>query len=231
LPGLLKGSTHYANISIAGAVARTFVHGPVAGLPPIQSLGELPEVAKARLVSALLSLLVLGGLALALGRRKRATTEGPKQKYVLEYYLVVAAGLLISSVTWEFYVVWLLPLFIAAFVSPGRVLPGARSGRLLLAGALLIAYVGLNYPGDFYLFDVNSIFYHPEWVPGVWVQTRIHLYHLDFYNPEVPKLRLAVLLFLFLSLCLGLLQGRRRHTEAAEAMRAKEGGGELSMAP
>jgi glycosyl transferase family 87 len=218
LPGLLKGSTHYANISIAGAVARAFIHGPVAGLPPIQSLGELPEVAKARVVSALLSLLVLGGLALALGRSDHAVKGEPEQQYVLEYYLTVAAGLLISSVTWEFYVIWLLPLFIAASLAPARVLPGTPPGRLLLAGALLAAYIGLNYPGDYYLFDVNSIFYHPQWVPGVWVQDRIHLYHLDFYNPAVPKVRLVVLLFLFLSLSFGLLMSRRRPAEAAEAL-------------
>ena len=125
---------------------------------------------------------------------------------MLEYYLVVAVGLLISSVTWEFYVVWLLPLFVAVFVAPGRLLPASAPRRTAALLAFAVVFVALNYPGDKYLFDPNGLFYHPEWVPGIWVEKQVGLYrtHLD----AVVLLRLTALGML--AMLLGALVWLRR---------------------
>ncbi len=194
LPALAKGSTQYANLSVTGAIARAEVHGLIDGLAPIYSLSELPSIAAARVWSALAALALVGGLGLALGRPGAGSRpqDQEAQPYVVEYYLVVAVGLLISSVTWEFYVVWLLPLFVAIFLAPARVLPRRPRLRLAAVAAFATAFVALNYPGDFYLFDVNGFFYHPGWVPGIWVEDRVQLYHRHL--TAVPILRLVALL-------------------------------------
>jgi hypothetical protein len=215
LPGLLKGSTHYANISINAAVSRFFIDGPIDGQRPIESLHELPGMFNVKLVDAVLALVVLGLAAWATTRDRRGRDGSERDLgFIFEFYIVVTAGLLISSVTWEFYVIWLLPFFIAAFLAPARVLPGGATERAVLVGLIAVAYMAINYPGDFYLFDVNSFFYHPQWAPGVWVEDRVHLYHHG-YN-AVPKLRLAALSFLFLSLCGGLLVSLNWATQRQE---------------
>lgn len=225
VPGLLKGSTHYANISIAGAVSRAFIDGPVGGRPPIASLAELPANAGARAVSIALSAGVIAAVAMAMGRGAPARGQrSPELAYVVEYYLAVAAALLVSSVTWEFYLTWLLPLFIAVFLAPDRVLPGDRPARWAGLAVLATAYLLLNYPGDLYLFDVNSVFYHPEWVPGVWVEARVHLYHTIIDGKpafristwdEVPVLRLTALACLTLALA-ALVRESRLPGKAAQ---------------
>lgn len=196
VPALAKGSTNYANISIGGAYNRLVidelgVYGPIWALEevPFNLAGRLLTAATVSAV-ALLALAVVGRHPL----RSLSGDEGPEQPYVLEYYLFVAAGFLFSSVTWEFYAVWLLPLFLAVFLAPGRVLPADPTLRRVLLSAFILAYLGLNYPGDLYLFDVNSFFYHPEWVPGVWAEDRLQLYHSHL--TVVPIVRLASLSFL-----------------------------------
>jgi len=220
VPSLAKGSAYYANVSVVGAITRAFVDGPLGGLRPLDSFEEVPALVAARVWSLLAEAAILAGLALAVGRQRqpRANSgdalsplrpelvEGT-QGYVIEYYLVVAAGLLISSVTWESYLVWLLPLFLAAFLAPSRVLPGGRK-RLAALAALGVAYLALNYPGDLYPFDVNGLFYHPSWVPGVWVEDRLQLYHRHL--AVIPALRLAALALLALTLAAVTVSGRRR---------------------
>jgi hypothetical protein len=66
--------------------------------------------------------------------------------------------------------------------------------RWLLLAGLVLAYVALNYPGDLYLFGPNDFFYHPEWVPGQWVEDRVWLYHGHF--DAVLYVRLPALMFL-----------------------------------
>jgi hypothetical protein len=211
VPGLLKGSTHYANISIGGAFSRAFIEEDFSPITQIFSLYELPSSIPVRLLSTITTAVLVGLIAAVIGRRPlRAMpgdATGPPQAYVLEYYLVVAAGLLISSVTWEFYVVWLLPLFVACFLAPEKVLPPWRVHRLALLAALGAAYLALNYPGDLYLFDVNSVFYHPEWVPGVWAEDRLWLYHGRL--EVVPLLRLSALSFLCVVLMAGIFEVRK----------------------
>lgn len=129
-----------------------------------------------------------------------------------EYYLVVATGLLISSVTWEFYVIWLLPAFLAALLAPD-LLPAGRWRWLALA-SFAVALLALNYPadcgssGDCYLFEANDLFYHPGWVPAVRVERMVGLYanHLD----AVLYLRLAALLLLSGYMGALVLWSRRR---------------------
>ncbi len=193
VPALAKGSTHYSNASLPGAVTRIVGEG----LPPqpYMSLAEVGGSATPRLLSLVgqVGLLAAAAAVVGLPRSKGAGPRPrPEHAALLEYYLVVAVGLLISSVTWEFYTVWLLPLFLAAFVAPDRVLPGDARTRWLAVGVLAAVFVGLNYPGDLYLFDVNSLFYHPSWVPGVWVEDRLRLYH-DHIR-VIPWMRVGTLL-------------------------------------
>ena len=122
-----------------------------------------------------------------------APLERRPEALLFEFYLVLAVTLIVSSVTWEFYVIWLLPVFLAVFLAPKKLLP-AGAGRWPALIAFALAFVALNYPGDFYLFGRNDFFYHPEWVPGVWVEDRVLLYHK--HSDAVLYLRLPAL-FLF----------------------------------
>ncbi len=222
VPGLLKGSTHYANVSIGGVYNRLFVKelGPFG---PLLSLDEVPLKGAGRALNALTLAAVLGLVAMVIGRKPlRSTGRGavPEQGYVLEYYLVVALSLLMSSVTWEFYVVWLLPLFLVVFLAPSRVLPVSGVQRALFLVAMAAVYIGLNYPGDHYLFDVNQVFYHPDWVPGIFVEDIVNLYpppvsatggHVSI----VPLLRLTTLSILALALLMAVLEMREARDRAA----------------
>jgi hypothetical protein len=194
LPGLMKGSTQYSNISFGAMVARLNSPEVFGGLADVFSLDEPPTGTRARVTSAALTIATLLIAALILGwesrKQIRAVDTRPP---VFEFYFVIAVALLISSVTWEFYVIWLLPVFLTAFLAPGQYLPSGPVRWLLLAG-FVVAYVALNYPGDLYLFGPNDFFYHPEWVPGQWVEDRVWLYHGHF--DAVLYLRLPALMFL-----------------------------------
>jgi alpha-1,2-mannosyltransferase len=204
LPAVLKGSSHYSNASLGAAIARWRAPDLVGGIAADLSLSEVPSDSLARLASAAVSLAALIGLALLIPRRTHSPTPNPQLPTLWEYYLVAAAGLLISSVTWEFYVIWLLPVFLAAFLAPETLAGGPR---LLLLPAFALALFALNYPGDCgssldcYLFEPNGFLYHPAWVPAVWLERQVGLYanHLD----AVLYLRLAGLLLL--TGCLALL--------------------------
>ncbi len=87
--------------------------------------------------------------------------------------------------------------------------------------ALLVAlFLATNYPGDFYLFRGNDFFYHPEWVPGIWVEDRLHLHHnhLD----AVIMLRLPALLLLAALLAGLVLLERRQHSDAIASQRVEQ---------
>ena len=198
VPALMKGSSHYANASFGALIARAntpdFVFTPFFpnGLPEMINLNETTLSTGWRVLNAAVSIAVVAGVALVLGWRKLASPRDPG-RLLPEYYLVITAGLIISSVTWEFYVIWLLPAFVAVFLAPRRVLPWQATPRLLFLVAFAAAFVALNYPGDFYLFGDNGWFYHPEWVPGTWVEKRIWLYHSHI--DAVVYLRLGALAF------------------------------------
>jgi len=212
LPSLLHGSTHYTNISLGAAFARAGTPDVYDGLPAVLSLSEPPVETWARALGAVTALAVLAALAL-LTRWPRDGGETDEARRFREYYLVLAAALAISSVTWEFYVIWLLPAFLAAALAPGLVLPAGRL-RWAVAGALALAFVGLNYPADCgssvdcYLFAPDGlVLYEPDWVPSVWVERQVHLYtdHLD----AVLYLRLPSLLLTGGALAVSLLARRR----------------------
>jgi alpha-1,2-mannosyltransferase len=212
-PALSKGSSQYSNISLNGAIAREFAPPVVDGQAKIQSLDELPSDPTARPLMMATGVALLGLLALVIRRQVGAPAgdDGTKPAAnVFEYYLVVAIALLASSVTWDFYTIWLIPALLAAFVAPSRVLPRPAWLRAAVIVAFAAAIVGLNLPGDFYLFEPNGVFYHPDWVPGLWLEERIWLYHgrLDL----VPYIRLASLGLLTCTL-IGLVLWRRLNVE------------------
>jgi Glycosyltransferase family 87 len=197
LPALLKGSTHYTNAGIGAAITRWFAPETVGGIPDVLSLSELPYDASARLVrtvTALCALIFMAALVRPGLERKKAGDLG---RLFLEFYLVVTVALLLSSVNWEFYVILLLPVFLAVVLAPERVLPRGPVRWLAPAGFAL-ALFALNYPADCgasvdcYLFAPNDLFYHPGGVPSVWLERQVGLYanHLD----AVLYLRLAGLL-------------------------------------
>jgi len=209
LPSLLHGSTHYTNVSLGAAFARAGTPDVYNGLPAVLSLSEPPVETWARALGAAVGIGVIGGLAFVIPPRK-AEDEARRFR---EYYLVVAAALAINSVTWEFYVIWLLPAFLAAALAPWLVLPGGRL-RWAVAAALAAAFIGLNYPADCgssfdcYLFAPEGlVLYEPDWVPSVWVERQVHLYtdHLD----AVLYLRLPSLLLAGGALGVSLLALRR----------------------
>ena len=233
LPALAKGSTHYSNASFGALIARAHTPAVIGGLPEMIYLDEVPAGDWARLAGIGVGLGALLCLALVIprGRRVRTVRGEPVEPRVLrpfdlaqgrqaqdermilwEYYLVVATGLLISSVAWEFYVIWLLPAFLAALLAPD-LLPAGRWRWLALA-SFAVALLALNYPadcgssGDCYLFEANDLFYHPGWVPAVRVERMVGLYanHLD----AVLYLRLAALLLLSGYMGALVLWSRRR---------------------
>jgi hypothetical protein len=57
------------------------------------------------------------------------------------------------------------------------VLPASIPSRLFVMLVFAAVIVGFNFPGDIYLFEPNDFFYHPEWVPGKWVEDQVLLYH------------------------------------------------------
>jgi hypothetical protein len=197
LPALLKGSTQYSNISFGAMVARLNSPESFGGLPAVFSLDEPPTGTKARLMSSALTLVTLAVAAVVLGIKRRTPEEKRREVPVFEFYFVIAVALLISSVTWETYVIWLMPVFFAAFLAPERYLPSGRVRWLLLAG-FVVAYLCLNYPGDLYLlapgFSPAQSLYHIDRVPGIWAENKLQLYHNHF--DAVIYLRLPALLFL-----------------------------------
>ena len=218
VPALSKGSTHYSNISFGALIARLHTPEVYRGLPEMIYLDEVASGTWARLASAAVVMAGLAAILAVVRRRDDQEGAGPSVgRRLCEYYFVVTVGLLVSSVTWEFYVVWLLPVFLAVFLAPELLLPAGRARWGFLA-AFAVAFLALNYPGDRYLFSPNAVFYHPDWVPGVIAEDLVGLYgrHLD----AVLLLRLPALLLVTVSLT--LLIGRpdeqeRRHTTPAPA--------------
>ncbi len=197
LPALAKGSTQYSNISFGAMVARLNAPEFFGGLPDVFSLDEPPTGTRARLMSGALALLSLATAAAVLGLRRRPAPERRTDVPVFEFYFVMSIALLISSVTWEFYTIWLMPVFLAAFLAPSRYLPAGVWRWLTLAG-FLIAYIALNYPGDIYLiaggFSPAESLFHPDRIPGLWVEDKVQFYHNHF--DAVLYLRLPALMFL-----------------------------------
>ena len=139
LPDLLAGSALFNNLSVPGLLLRVFMGPELArGFLDLQ-----PEIALARVLSAIAVLAALVVAALALGRAPRTG-----RAHVLEFSLAVVVALLISGVTWPHYLAWLLPLvgLSLAFSWPtlasrwSAVLSGAG---LALASLPLDAYDGL----------------------------------------------------------------------------------------
>ncbi len=227
LPALLKGSTQYANASIGTLIARSHSPDVLGNLPEIESLTEVPDSTTARLAGLAVDGTALLLVGLVLGWRRSGEPRKPAEALVFEYYLIVAVGLMISSVTWEFYVIWLLPAYAIAFLSAGRALPGPPWSWLALI-AFVVAFIAMNYPGDWYLFDKNDFFYHPEWVPGTIVEKHVLLYHTHL--DAVVFLRLGALAFFASTLSLLVLWRRFGATQRVEA-RDRQIRGAVEIAP
>jgi len=197
LPALLKGSTHYTNAGIGASLTRWFAPETVGGIPDILSLSELPYDASARLVRTITAVGALIFMAVLIRPGLERDKTRDLGRLFLEFYLVMTVALLLSSVSWEFYVIMLLPVFLAVLLAPERVLPHGPV-RWLAPPGLALALLALNYPADCgasvdcYLFAPNDLFYHPGGVPSVWLERQVGLYanHLD----AVLYLRLAGLL-------------------------------------
>jgi hypothetical protein len=205
VPALSKGSTHYSNAGFGAVIARAHTPSFYRGLPEMIYLDEVSSSTFARLAS--FAVIFAGLAAIALVTRRRTTSQAPLRDFssvLPQYYFVVAVGLLISSVTWEFYVVWLLPAFLAVFLAPDRLLPGGAARRWLVL-AFVIAFLAINYPGDAYLFTPNGVFYHPDLVPGALASKIVPLY--DRRPDLVLWLRLPGLLLLAASLAWLSLRG------------------------
>ena len=180
LPALLKGSTHYSNAAFSAILARANTPDWVGDLPEMLNLNEVTLSTTSRLIGLAFNLSALVVVALVLGRARPAVSKAAAPEpgsRLAEFYLVVAVGLTISSVTWDFYTIWLLPAFIATFLAPQRVLPGPNALRAVLLIGFAVAFVLINYPGDIYLFGPNDWFFHPEWVPGIWAEEKLQIYH------------------------------------------------------
>ena len=165
VPALSKGSTHYSNAGFGAVIARGHTPSFYRGLPEMIYLDEVASSTWARLASYGVSPPASPPLLSSRGGAASGACVTEVEDVLPQYYFVVAVGLLVSSVTWEFYVVWLLPAFLAVFLAPDRFLPSGSMRRWLLA-AFALAFVALNYPGDKYLFSPNAVFYHPDLVPG-----------------------------------------------------------------
>lgn len=207
VPALSKGSTHYSNAGFGAVIARAHTPSFYRGLPEMIYLDEVGSSTVARLASYVVIAAGLAAIVLVAGRRAASTAATRDVASVLpQYYFVVAVGLLISSVTWEFYVIWLLPAFLALFLAPERLLPGGTARRWLL-GAFAVAFVALNYPGDAYLFTANGIFFQPDLVPGTFVSRLLPLY--DRHPELVLWLRLPGLLLTAAALAWLSLRGAK----------------------
>ena len=193
VPALSKGSTHYSNAGFGAVIARAHTPSFYRGLPEMIYLDEVASSTWARLASYGVIAAGLATIAFLTRRRSASTASREVEDVLPQYYFVVAVGLLVSSVTWEFYVVWLLPAFLAVFLAPDRFLPSGSTRTWLLA-AFAVAFVALNYPGDMYLFSPNAVFYHPDWVPGTIASKLLPLY--DRRPDLVLWLRLPGLLLL-----------------------------------
>jgi hypothetical protein len=176
VPALSKGSTHYSNAGFGAVIARAHTPSFYRGLPEMIYLDEVSSNTAAHIASYAVILAGLAAIVVVARRRPASVPASREVAGVLPgYYFVVAVGLLISSVTWEFYVIWLLPAFLAVFLAPERVLPSGPLRWWLLV-TFAVAYVALNYPGDAYLFTPNAVFYHPDWVPGIVASKILPLY-------------------------------------------------------
>jgi hypothetical protein len=178
LPALTKGSTHYSNTALNAILSRAATPSVIKDLPEVEYLGEVPDGDYNRLAFAGIELAGLAAIAFVAGWKRNAFTPAERPgRLLFEYYFVVAVGLLISSSTWDFYVIWLLPVLLTAFLAPDRVLPRSLPVRVLTLLVFAAVIIGFNYPGDFYLYERNDFFFHPEWVPGKWVEDQVLLYH------------------------------------------------------
>jgi hypothetical protein len=148
-------------------------------------------------MSMALTLATLAVAAVVLGIKRPRLDNRKREAPVFEFYFVMSVALLISTVAWEFYVIWLMPVFLAAFLAPSRYLPSGPV-RIVLLAAFALAYVCINYPGDLYLlapgFSPAQSLYHIDRIPGIWAEDKLQLYHQHF--DAVLYLRLPALLFL-----------------------------------
>jgi hypothetical protein len=154
LPALLKGTAFFQNQSLNGFFSRLFVHHG-----RFYSLQEFPSVPQARGLSLLVSLALLGVAAYL----TRHAIRKHELRFDLELSLVMVPMLLVSSVSWDHYLTWLLPVFLILLsptlqrrVTSGNYLLGMACGwvgYLLMAipvtlyGLSLHSYAGSSNPG------------------------------------------------------------------------------------
>lgn len=103
VPALLKGTAFFQNQSLNGFFSRVFVNPNF-----YYSLQEFPSLPAARLLALVSSLAILGVVAYLTRPRL-----GPSAlRFPYEFALVIASLLLVSSISWDHYTIWLLPGFV-----------------------------------------------------------------------------------------------------------------------
>jgi hypothetical protein len=164
IPLLLKGSVHHQNVTIAAFFNRLFLDKAW-----LASLSEIPDHPVARGLTLGTSLAVIA--CVLYFTRGRAAVGARLDK---EVGLALAAAIFLSSIAWEFYLTWLLPLLLLLIHPVNWPRAGARPAVYL--GGLLVAVLAMSFPVGF-LAEPNHLFYQPLLLPGAFLEFRLlHLY-------------------------------------------------------
>jgi hypothetical protein len=103
LPALLKGTAFFQNQSLNGFFSRLLVDPTL-----YYSLQEFPSLPAVRVLTLASSLAVLG----AVGYLTKPRWGPSGLRFPYELALVLTSLLLVSSISWDHYTIWLLPAFV-----------------------------------------------------------------------------------------------------------------------
>jgi hypothetical protein len=222
VPLLLKGSVHHQNVTISAFINRFFLDREW-----LASLSEIPNNGLARGLTLAASLAFVAIVAFA--TRPRAKSG---QQYVREMALVVAAAILLSSIAWEFYLTWLLPV-VLLLLNPACY-PQTGAARAAYLASLSLALLAMSFPIGF-LTEPNSHFYHPRWSPGVLLEADyLRLYASIDRQVYIPLLRISGLLLFCATLVVQRLYEREPDASLAgpsQTEGAHTGPGARKVAP
>jgi hypothetical protein len=140
LPALLKGTAFFQNQSLNGFFSRLLVDPTL-----YYSLQEFPSLPAAQIL-ALVSSLALIGLVAYFTRPRSAP---PSLGFPYEVALVLGTLILVSSISWDHYMVWLLPGFVL-LLHPHPSLPLGRARYWAVMGLTWCAYLLIIVPTSWY---------------------------------------------------------------------------------
>jgi alpha-1,2-mannosyltransferase len=146
LPALLKGSAFFQNQSLSGFFSRLFVDPSF-----YYSLGEFPSLAQPRMLSAAASIAVLAIGAFV----TREEVSRNSVRFNMEFSLAIVTMLLVSSIAWEHYFVWLLLPFLVLLTPDLKsyFTPGQHLSILVTA---FLAFLVISVPSDWYGLTLHS---------------------------------------------------------------------------